>query len=186
MLGAIPIQQGAAAPIERVLLKTDERRMRTNTQRNTIVSDHLGAESGSPVRALLDEHEPTRPRVLVAEPRPELRLQIGHALRQAGMDADFATSADEAQRMVKSRRYDVAVLNPDMDTNVARSLCRTLARGAGHAPTPVITLSDRATPMSQVTSLMCGAQACLVRPLSSERFVGTVWRMARGNQEAFR
>ena len=96
------------------------------------------------------------------------------------MDADFAANGDEAQEMAERVHYDVAVLNPDMDTRSGKSLCRSLARGKGRTATPVITLSDRDSPINQIRSLMSGAQACLVRPLSSDQFVGTVWRMARG------
>ena len=83
--------------------------------------------------------------------------------------------------MAQRQHYDVAVLNPDLDASDGESLCRSLTRDTGHGTTPVITLSDRDSPMNQIRSLMSGAQACLVRPLSSDRFVGTVWRMARGS-----
>ena len=153
--------------------------MSTNIQQDTLNSDDSSPEWWPPVWALFDEYEQTPPRVLVAEPRPELRLQIGHALRQAGMDADFAESIDEARALSQHQHYDVAVLNPDMDTDTAESLCRALSRGKGRGPIPVITLSDRDSPIRQIKSLIFGAQACLVRPLSSDRFIGTVWRMAR-------
>ena len=130
---------------------------------------------------MFDADEQSPPRVLVAEPRAELRMQIGHALRQAGMDADFAISGEEAQTKVKNGHYDVAILNPDMESHGSHSLCRSLSRGRGRVPLPVITLCDRDSSMRRIRSFISGAQACLVRPLSSEDFVSTVWQMARGD-----
>jgi DNA-binding response OmpR family regulator len=130
---------------------------------------------------MFDAEGQSPPRVLVAEPRAELRMQIGHALRQAGMDADFATNGEEAQMKAQNGHYDVAILNPDMESHGSHSLCRKLSRGTGRVPVPVITLCDRDSSMRRIRSLISGAQACLVRPLSSEDFVSTVWQMARGD-----
>lgn len=155
--------------------------MKSPTKPTTAIADGEDPEWWPPVWALFDDSEQAPPRVLVAEPRPELRLQIGHALRQAGMDADFAASGEEAHAMVQRQHYDVAVLNPDLNVGKGKSLCRALSRRQGLVSTPVITLSDCDSPMQQLRSLVSGAQACLVRPLSSALFVSTVWRMARGS-----
>ena len=154
--------------------------MKTPTKPSTDVADGAATEWWPPVWALFDAHESIPPRVLVAEPRAELRLQIGHALRQAGMDADFAANGEEAQAMAQRQHYDVAVLNPDLKASEGGSLCRTISRRQGRPSTPVITLSDRDSSLNQIQSLLSGAQACLVRPLSSALFVGTVLRIARG------
>ena len=97
--------------------------MKTQTKPIAAATDDEAPQWWPPVWALIDESEQAPPRVLVAEPRPELRLQIGHALRQAGMDADFAASSLEAQAMVECQHYDVAVINPELSSARGESLC---------------------------------------------------------------
>ena len=155
--------------------------MSTQTPRESAPPRDLTPQLWPQVQATFDAQEQSPPRVLVAEPRPALRLQIGHALRQAGMDADFAVNSEEAHIKALNGHYDVAILNPDMESNGSHALCRKLSRGSGRVPLPVITLCDRESSMQRIRALISGAQACLVRPLSSEDFVSTVWQMARGD-----
>lgn len=155
--------------------------MSTHTPRKSAPAKDPAQQLWQQVQAMFDTEGQAPPRVLVAEPRAELRLQIGHALRQAGMDADFAIDGAEAQMKVLNGHYDVAILNPDMESPSSHSLCRILSRGTGRERIPVITLCDRDSSMRRIRSLISGAQACLVRPLSSDDFVSTVWQMAHGD-----
>ena len=134
------------------------------------------------VWTLFDESDYAPPRVLVVEPEAKVRLQIGHALRQAGMDADFAASTEQALSLHAQQRYDVAVVNPEMDAKAGAAFCRKLsrARSSADARTPVITLRNKDSVLNQLRNFMLGAQASLVRPLACDHFIDTVWRTARG------
>jgi DNA-binding response OmpR family regulator len=116
--------------------------------------------------------------VLVAEPRPALRRQIGLALRRAGLEVDFAADVGDAMFLASRHDYRVVVLDPEMQARQGLDLCRDLTRGMTGTAPAVVALSRSGSIVARLRARLAGARACLVRPLSLEQFVDTVCRLS--------
>jgi DNA-binding response OmpR family regulator len=118
-------------------------------------------------------------RVLVAEPSPAVRRQVGLALSNAGMQVEFATSCSQALDWMAARPFDAMVVDPEMDGGRGLQLCRAAARPRQGPATPVVTLSPRGSWRIAARSRLAGARAHFARPVSLTRFVAALWREAR-------
>ena len=122
--------------------------------------------------------------VLVAEPRPAVRRQIGRALRRAGMHAEFASNAGQALELLETRAFDVVVVDPKMDAWRGLEVCRSAAQGRVADRTPVITLAGSHSWLCALRSRLAGARMQFSRPVSLDRFVSGVWSIGSCWQRA--
>jgi two-component system response regulator TctD len=102
-------------------------------------------------------------RILLVEDTPDIALWLGTALRQGGMDVDFATDGLQADRCLQSGHgFDAVLLDLQLPGRDGLSLLQAL-RARGDA-VPVLVLTARASVPDRVLGLNMGADDYLSKP----------------------
>jgi two-component system, OmpR family, response regulator TctD len=103
------------------------------------------------------------PRILLVEDTPELSLWVGAALRQTGMQVEFAVDGVQAlDRLKAGHRFDAVVLDLNIPGPDGLSVLQTLRSRSD--PVPVLILTARANVADRVLGLNLGADDYLPKP----------------------
>jgi two-component system response regulator TctD len=106
---------------------------------------------------------PMTPRILLVEDTPDIALWLGTALRQGGMQVDFATDGHAADRFLQpGHGFDAVLLDLQLPGQDGLSVLQAL-RGRGDA-VPVLILTARASVPDRVLGLNMGADDYLPKP----------------------
>lgn len=175
-MGRCPIEVGHPASIVSTVQSRNRGRMNSMTIDSGSVQDD-SCDWFPPAWSLATA--PSGPfRVLVCEPRPGLRRQTGAAFRQAALETIFAGTVEEALSLARAGDFHVAVIDPEMGDNTGLKLCTTFARGRLGPTIPVVTWCESRSVMLAIRSRIAGASIHLMRPVSLDWFVSTVWDVA--------
>ncbi len=103
------------------------------------------------------------PQILLVEDTPDIALWLGTALRQGGMDLQFATDGHEAERCLQpGHTFDAVLLDLQLPGQDGLSVLQGLrARGD---TVPVLILTARASVPDRVLGLNMGADDYLPKP----------------------
>ena len=118
----------------------------------------------------------TRPRVLVVEDDPGLRLALEHGLDAEGFDVAVAPDADAGCRRAAEVRPDLVLLDwglPDGDDGTAA--CRRLLRA--HPRGQVVMLTGRSEPEAERAALAAGARAFITKGIALDALVAELRRV---------
>lgn len=103
------------------------------------------------------------PQILLVEDTPDIALWLGTALRQGGMDLQFATDGHEAERCLQpGHTFDAVLLDLQLPGRDGLSVLQGL-RARGDA-VPVLILTARASVPDRVLGLNMGADDYLPKP----------------------
>jgi PAS domain S-box-containing protein len=118
----------------------------------------------------LPEPEPGRVRILVCEDDPDVAKLLVLMLQQDGFEADIASDASEARRLLAEGSYAAMTLDlilPDQD---GVSLLRELREDAASRQMPVVVVSARAEQgKRELNGGAIGVIDWLVKPIDQER-----------------
>lgn len=103
------------------------------------------------------------PRILLVEDTPDIALWLGTALRQGGMQVEFATDGHAADLCLQpGHGFDAVLLDLQLPGQDGLSVLQAL-RGRGDA-VPVLVLTARASVPDRVLGLNMGADDYLPKP----------------------
>lgn len=115
--------------------------------------------------------------ILIVEDEDKIAGFIKRGLHDEGYEVDHAPDGESALLRIRTRAYDVIVLDvmlPDAD---GMALCRKL-RGEGLA-TPIMMLTARDSVGDKVNGLNAGADDYLTKPFAFEEFLARIRALMR-------
>src|SRR4051812_1877364 len=116
-------------------------------------------------------------RVLIIEDEHVLARQLAEALDTAGFSTDPAGDGERADFLVRTERYDAAIL----DLGLPKIDGLTLLRGWRHAeiPLPVLVLTARGSWHEKVQGIDGGADDYLAKPFQMEEVIARLRALVR-------
>ena len=115
------------------------------------------------IHSVITLSRPMTPRILLVEDTPDIALWLGTALRQGGMQVEFATDGFAADRCLQpGHGFDAVLLDLQLPGQDGLSVLQAL-RGRGDA-VPVLVLTARASVPDRVLGLNMGADDYLPKP----------------------
>jgi DNA-binding response OmpR family regulator len=116
-------------------------------------------------------------RVLVAEDHERLARAVAAGLRRYGMTVDVVLDGDDALECLRTKRYDVVVLDRDLPGTHGDEICRSLA--ADRSETRVLMLTAASSVRDRVAGLGLGADDYLPKPFDFTEVVARVQALGR-------
>jgi two-component system OmpR family response regulator len=114
-----------------------------------------------------------RPRILVIDDEPDIRLIVGLNLDLLGMGYAEAQDGEEAARMIEAESFAGCVLDLAMPRADGYTVLRTLeARGPDDFA--IVVLSAKGSPTDAIKAMRMGAHAHLTKPFSPVAVARTV------------
>ena len=121
-------------------------------------------------------------RILVVEDHEELVELLAKALTRAGLDADSARNAADAEAALRGGHYAAVVLDLGLPDADGLSVLQSMRRRRDN--TPVLILSARGGLDDRVTGLHTGASDYLVKPFAMEELVARLQALLRRSPSA--
>ena len=115
--------------------------------------------------------------VLVVEDNPDLARLLALHLRDAGHGVDVAGDGATALSRVRSRRYDLVILDLMLPQVDGLEVCRRLR--AAESYVPVLMLTARSGEIDRVVGLEVGADDYVTKPFSVNELLARVKAMFR-------
>jgi two-component system, OmpR family, response regulator MprA len=115
--------------------------------------------------------------ILVVDDDDRLRRALRRVLTSHGFDVEVAADGTEALAHVRTRAFDLVVLDVMMPGDDGIDVCERL-RAAGE-PLPVLMLTARDSVRDRVTGLEAGADDYLVKPFANEELVARIRALLR-------
>ncbi len=110
-------------------------------------------------------------RVLIVDDDESFCRILHEVLASFGCRPEYAGSAVEARRMLKSRHFDVLLLDYKLPGTDGISLLRALREEMGELRMPVIAISGHTDPRAEERFLALGGLAWLYKPFPSWQLV---------------
>jgi two-component system phosphate regulon response regulator PhoB len=117
--------------------------------------------------------------VLIVDGDRDIREVVGAILDATGLTVESAPSAEEALKRVRSRKYDLLVLDWNLPGMTGVELCRALRRDAHHAALPVLFLTALASPRDMVDAFADGADDYVVKPFRAPELGARIFGLLR-------
>lgn len=114
------------------------------------------------------DDRPTPHRILVVDDEPTIRAVLQRFLEKKGYQAVTATSRQQAERLLKSDRFDAAVFDHELGDGNAIELLDTIQ--GEDVDVPVIVLTSNGTIDLAVQSIQHGAENFLTKPVDLVTF----------------
>jgi two-component system catabolic regulation response regulator CreB len=111
------------------------------------------------------------PNILLVEDEAAIADAVLYAVRAEGWQAEHVVLAGEALDRVRSKRFDVLILDVGLPDRSGFELCRELR---GFSQVPVIFLTARDSEIDRVLGLELGADDYMVKPFSPRELVARV------------
>ncbi len=112
------------------------------------------------------------PRILSIDPSTRSRQQVEQALAPIGARCDGAATIAESRKAMSAQRYDVVIIDDQVDGGAGLQLVRELA--AGDEPVRFIVLSSRSHLDAAVEAMRCGAVDFVVKPFVARELADRV------------
>lgn len=106
------------------------------------------------------------PQVLVIEPQPELRLQLGQALRREGYGTLISSTGRAALELARTAEPDLLLLEPELPDLSGSALLAALRREPRTGAIAFILVSHRGSEADRIAGLELGAEDYVVKPYS--------------------
>ena len=110
-------------------------------------------------------------RILVVDDDPQIREVLRIALGRAGFETCFARNGVEGERLARSDRPDLVVLDIGMPEKDGLDLCRALR---AESNVPIIFLTARDDEVDKIVGLELGADDYLTKPFSPRELIARI------------
>jgi two-component system, OmpR family, KDP operon response regulator KdpE len=110
-------------------------------------------------------------RILVVDDEPQIRRVMRAILIPEGFDVDDAKSGNEALDCLRSREYDLVLLDVDMPGMTGFETCRAIR---ALSDMPIIMLTARSAEKDEVEALDAGADDYITKPFSTPELLARV------------
>ena len=111
---------------------------------------------------------PDKPRILVVDDAPVVRLYHGRSLEQAGYQVAEAENGLAALEMALQEPFDLVILDVNMPVMDGYAFLHSLRAAPGISALPVLMISTEATAADRARAAEAGANAYLVKPVPRE------------------
>jgi DNA-binding response OmpR family regulator len=119
------------------------------------------------------------PRALVVEDEAHIRNLVCLHLTLNGLEADAASTGPEALALIRSRAYDLVVLDLMLPGLDGLSVCRAIRHDPRNDDVPILMLTARREEADKVVGLESGADDYLTKPFGVQEFVARVRALLR-------
>ncbi|NHC15283.1 response regulator [Motilibacter deserti] len=116
----------------------------------------------------MSDQDTSRPRALVVDDAPTVRLYHGEILRSAGFDVDEAGNGFEALELALATAYDLLVVDVNMPQMDGYELLTRLRSDEVALTCPVVTISTEADEPDADNAYRAGANLYLVKPVAPD------------------
>lgn len=120
-------------------------------------------------------------RILIADDDRNIADLVRMYLAKAGYDVTVAADGDQAQRLLREQRFDLAVLDIMMPGPDGLQIIRQLRK---RSELPVIFLSARSSDIDKVAGLQFGADDYITKPFNPTELVARVQSVLRRSRAA--
>ncbi len=108
-----------------------------------------------------------KPRVLIVEDEPHIRLSLEVLLDRAGYDTTSASDGEEGLDLTRRLRPDVVLLDVMMPKRNGYEVCRAIRSDSELRSIPVIMLTAKAQEVEVLKGLGLGATAYVTKPFGN-------------------
>jgi two-component system response regulator RpaA len=117
---------------------------------------------------------PQRPRILVVDDEPDIRLVLQTRLETAGYDVSTADDGMRALQQIRSQPPDLVVLDLMLPGIDGFGVCAMVKRDQRFSRVPVIMLTARSRATDRQTGQSLGADAYMTKPFRADELVAKV------------
>lgn len=118
-------------------------------------------------------------KILVVEDEDDISHLLVYNLNKHGFSVDAARSGDEALGFIRSRQYQLIVLDLMLPGLTGMELCRILRQNPKTASIPIIMLTARSDETDKVAGLEAGADDYVTKPFSVRELIARVRSVLR-------
>ena len=126
---------------------------------------------------LNDIHSPDNGHILVAEDDCIIQMVVKEMLERAGYKADFVANGEEVISALKSKHYDLVVMDclmPRMDGFAATRFIRNAGSGEINPEIPVIAMTGLTEKDDQTRCLDAGMNIYISKPVDSNTLISAI------------
>jgi two-component system phosphate regulon response regulator PhoB len=135
--------------------------------------------SATTLRSLSSEPPSAAARVLLVDDDRDIREVVGAMLDAVGLKVETAQSAEEALERVRSRGYDLLVLDWNLPGMNGIELCRLIRKDPPLSWLPVLFLTAHASSQDIVEAFASGADDYVVKPFRAPELGARIFGLLR-------
>jgi len=115
---------------------------------------------------------PAKPKILVVDDAPVVRLYHRHILEQAGYEVAEAENGMAAMEMALREAFDLYIVDVNMPVMDGYTFLHSLRAAPGLNAKPALMISTEAGAPDRARAMEAGANAYLVKPVPRESLCG--------------
>ena len=109
--------------------------------------------------------------ILVIEDEPDIRRNLEYNLGREGFKASSVGSLDEANEKLKSKKFDLILLDLMLPDGSGLDLCRKIKSNSETEATPIIILTAKDDEVDKVVGFELGADDYVTKPFSVRELI---------------
>ncbi len=124
----------------------------------------------------------TRPeayRILAVDDELDILDLLRYNLSRDGFDVTTATAGDEALKMIRTKGFDLVILDLMMPGLQGMELCRILRNESGTRGLPIIMLTAKSEEVDRILGLEMGADDYMTKPFSPRELIARIKAVLR-------
>ena len=112
-----------------------------------------------------------RVNILVIEDEPDIRKNLEYNLGREGFNASSVGSLDEANEKLKSKKFDLILLDLMLPDGSGLDLCKKIKSNSETEATPIIILTAKDDEVDKVVGFELGADDYVTKPFSVRELI---------------
>ena len=110
-------------------------------------------------------------KILVIEDEPDIRTNLEYNLGREGFNASSVGSLDEANEKLKSKKFDLILLDLMLPDGSGLDLCKKIKSNSETETTPIIILTAKDDEVDKVVGFELGADDYVTKPFSVRELI---------------
>ena len=110
-------------------------------------------------------------KILVIEDEPDIRRNLEYNLGREGFNASSVGSLDEANEKLKSKKFDLILLDLMLPDGSGLDLCKKIKSNSETETTPIIILTAKDDEVDKVVGFELGADDYVTKPFSVRELI---------------
>ena len=110
-------------------------------------------------------------KILIIEDEPDIRRNLEYNLGREGFNASSAGSLDEANEKLKSKKFDLILLDLMLPDGSGLDLCKKIKSNSETEATPIIILTAKDDEVDKVVGFELGADDYVTKPFSVRELI---------------